>query len=212
MAPKQGRRSELRSPQAPRRWRSFGCAWRQRPFPGVEWGLRRATAAEGGLPMSRIALVARAVVLAVLMMSLNVAALPYSSSVGPENGSALTARLPVAAMAKVTRVQADCMWPPTVRPRRIILTCADGGDRYRRLRWRWWGPFTARAVGRELVNDCDPSCTSGTIRSYRVRVTLRGVWRTDDYRVFHRARYAFTGSHKPVWMPWRGHRSLPPYH
>ncbi len=165
--------------------------------------------------MSRIALVARATVLAVLavlMLSLNLAAPSYSSSAGPGKGSAMTAGLPIAAMAKVTRVQADCMWPPTVRPRRIMLTCADGGDQYRRLRWRSWGPFTARAVGRELVNDCDPSCVSGTFHSYRVRVTLRGVWRTDGYRIFHRARYVFTGSHKPESMPWRGHRSLPPYH
>ncbi len=59
-----------------------------------------------------------------------------------------------------------------IRPRSIIVTCADAGYQLRSLKWKSWGGRTAVATGLAWVNDCKPYCAAGRFHSYRVLVRL----------------------------------------
>jgi hypothetical protein len=128
-----------------------------------------------------------------------------SVAVGADAASTLS-----RAGASTPRVYRDCGDRPPIRgPYRIVIACGDGNALFRDLSWRRWDAYVAKGHGLFTANDCKPNCAEGTFHSYRVRVKLTRVWRTDGYRVFHRIGYEFTGSHKPRWLPWRGHFRLP---
>lgn len=136
-----------------------------------------------------------------------------AQAVGPtstEQGAATAARQEVARTSPPTKVYARCGYrPPQVRPRKILLACADGSAWYRHLRWDSWGRSTATGHGILWANDCKPYCAKGTFHSYPLRLTLGHVWRTHGHRVFHRSAYVFTASKKPGWLPRHGHLPLP---
>lgn len=52
---------------------------------------------------------------------------------------------------------------PRVRPRQIVLTCADAGLIFQRIRYSRWGGSVATASGTVRYNDCDPFCAGGRI-------------------------------------------------
>jgi hypothetical protein len=58
------------------------------------------------------------------------------------------------------------------KPKRILFSCGSGGIRIKGAKWSSWRARRARGRGRARVNDCNPNCAQGTIRTYRVRLRL----------------------------------------
>lgn len=82
---------------------------------------------------------------------------------------------PVAHVpAAVPRVVGDCV-TPRVRPKVIVISCADGGLGFEKMTWSRWGAATASGQGDLYENLCEPSCAEGTIATYPVLVTLSRV-------------------------------------
>lgn len=76
--------------------------------------------------------------------------------------------------AAVPRVVGDCV-TPRVRPKVIVISCADGGLGFEKMTWSRWGAATASGQGDLYENLCEPSCAEGTIATYPVLVTLSRV-------------------------------------
>lgn len=90
-------------------------------------------------------------------------------------GAVLAAGMLSPAASAATRpTLADCVGKPQVKPKTIMLACADGGNVVHKLKWTSWGTRTARATGVQSVNTCDPNCAAGHYETHRVKVTLRG--------------------------------------
>jgi hypothetical protein len=85
-----------------------------------------------------------------------------------------------------------------VRPRLIILTCADAGLRVTRIHWLRWGGSVAKGRGTVSYNDCDPFCAGGHFhnvpgaRLRASRVTYCGNTGHDQYRRLIVSSRAFT--------------------
>ena len=61
-----------------------------------------------------------------------------------------------------------------VRPKSIILTCADGNAYFAKLAWTSWTPGLASAKGALVLNDCTPYCAAGHFHRYPAIVVLWG--------------------------------------
>jgi hypothetical protein len=61
-----------------------------------------------------------------------------------------------------------------IQPKNIPLS-ADGARYADSLSWTGWGQPQATATGTLHVNDCTPSCASGTFSTYPATVTLAGL-------------------------------------
>jgi len=69
----------------------------------------------------------------------------------------------------------NCGQKPTVRPKELILTCADGGDLVKDLTWTVWSPTLAIGRGSEVQNVCEPDCAAGNTVTSPVDVYLHGA-------------------------------------
>ncbi len=69
----------------------------------------------------------------------------------------------------------DCGGGAQVKPRTLVLACADAGDTLVRLRWRSWGEASATARGALSELTCVPNCAAGGIRLYQVTVRVTGL-------------------------------------
>lgn len=58
------------------------------------------------------------------------------------------------------------------KPKRIVLSCGDGGTWLGKLKWSSWGKTQAVATGNFSANNCKPTCVAGHIHSVPVQVTL----------------------------------------
>lgn len=96
-----------------------------------------------------------------------------------------------AAPAAQVYLPSNCV-DQKVKPKRVIVTCADAGFVLTGMTWRQWGQSRAQATGTARVNDCEPSCADGTVRSYPVRATVSGRKRCrNGRRQYTRLRYSF---------------------
>jgi hypothetical protein len=77
-----------------------------------------------------------------------------------------------AIAGSVTAVSSDCQHAE-IRPRSIILTCADANWLAKDLHWYRWGPLEARGRGFFEFNDCIPSCSEGHLHVRRAKIVLR---------------------------------------
>lgn len=77
-----------------------------------------------------------------------------------------------------------------LKPRKIILACADANLYASSIAWQSYGG--SEAVGQALmhINDCSPSCVSGHFHTFRSQIRLRRIVRCSDGRLYYtRARY-----------------------
>ncbi|MGC8511232.1 MAG: hypothetical protein ACP5PB_10230 [Acidimicrobiales bacterium] len=58
----------------------------------------------------------------------------------------------------------DCSSTLSVKPRTLVLSCADANTEITDVSWSNWGQSTAFATGTARWNDCTPSCAAGTWR------------------------------------------------
>ncbi len=68
-----------------------------------------------------------------------------------------------------------CDQQPVVRPRSLVIACADGNTALAGLHWRHWGAETATARGQMVANPCNPNCAASREQSWPVRVTVRDL-------------------------------------
>src|SRR5690242_2629326 len=73
--------------------------------------------------------------------------------------------------ATQTFVPRDCIHE-AVKPRSIIITCADANFVLTGLKWSHWRRTSAAGAGSAKINDCKPSCAQGHFHTYPVSVRL----------------------------------------
>jgi hypothetical protein len=99
-----------------------------------------------------------------------------------------------AVASSASRGLPDCRGHPQVRPRQVVLACADGGFGVDHLSWIGWGGARAVGIGSAYANDCAPSCVAGHVRRYPALLILRGSQRCPDGSSAYRTiTYAFVG-------------------
>jgi hypothetical protein len=87
-----------------------------------------------------------------------------------------------------------------VRPKSLILTCADANDLGKDLVWSKWGPTAAYATGVDTWNACVPYCAaSKTWYSAKATFTLSKPAHTAKGWLFERLTVHITG-HTPQKM------------
>lgn len=72
---------------------------------------------------------------------------------------------------------------PRVRPTRIIFS-ADGNNMVTGLHWTGWGSATARSVGIDHVNNCQPDCAQGHVSKVRAQVRLSRPGLVDGLHIY----------------------------
>ena len=104
--------------------------------------------------------------------------------------------------ARKTHVTHNCTGSK-YKPRGILFACADGNFYVKRLRWKSWHTYRAKARGVYHFNDCKPDCAGGTFHKRRGRLLLRRrQWCPEvDRHVFKRARVTYN-------RPWHGRRKF----
>ena len=109
------------------------------------------------------------------------------------------------AFAAKTKAPKDCQFP-RVEPSRIVIGCADFSSFVDRLNWAHWGHARALGRGRFGLNNCKPSCESGTVHHYKAKVRLRDPKREkcNGHRVklFTEMRLRFPDRHPPHPERW----------
>lgn len=102
---------------------------------------------------------------------------------GSEPGNAQPAS-PVAAKSTTVSTAPkviDCSFnDPAVRPKQLILACADLGAVINDITWQSWGPDEAQGDGVERDKVCEPNCAEGKSVTRTVHVTLSGLVQPDN--------------------------------
>ncbi len=80
-----------------------------------------------------------------------------------------TAALAAAGAGRVLAINCN---REQYKPRRIVVSCGDGGLYLANLHWRRWTRGSANATGSYVLNDCKPDCAEGHFHSYPVKITL----------------------------------------
>jgi hypothetical protein len=125
------------------------------------------------------------------------AAALFAAAMGTASAPAAAPSAPARTVAQkpADTVLVDCLWKPQVRPADFLLACGDGNSRLTSLRWSHWDADSAKARGRNVVNDCVPYCAEGTFHSYPVVVRLDRPERWDkqpDLRHYGRMTLTYT--------------------
>ena len=66
----------------------------------------------------------------------------------------------------------QCGYGYAQKPSSITLTCADGGMYLDKIVYKSWSDTMAQGNGVFYMNNCDPSCSSGTEESFPVMISL----------------------------------------
>jgi len=87
----------------------------------------------------------------------------------------------------------NCAGKLQMKPRSVVLACADANFVAERLSWTGWGSAFAAARGTASVNDCKPTCVAGRFHSYPVALLAEGRQTCGGRRAYSRVVYAFVG-------------------
>jgi hypothetical protein len=105
--------------------------------------------------------------------------------------------VPSAALAATGggRVLAINCFREQYKPRKLVISCGDGGLYLAGLHWTSWTRVRAAASGSYVLNDCKPTCAQGHFHSYPVRVTLSRPKSCPGqaHRAFGRATFTYPG-------------------
>ena len=86
----------------------------------------------------------------------------------------------------------NCRGAEVVKPRQIVVTCADASVAVARITWSRWDANGARGTGTLSWNTCLPStCVDGIVEKYAVRISLGRVASGPSASVFTRMTLAF---------------------
>lgn len=103
-----------------------------------------------------------------------------------------TAAAPASAVDATDTAIITCVGREVVKPRQIVVTCADAGVSVVRIRWSRWDANGARGTGTLAWNTCLPiTCADGIVEKYAVRVSLGRVASGPEGSVFSRMTLGF---------------------
>lgn len=109
-------------------------------------------------------------------------------------GALATAGLAVAAPASAdpSIVVVNCAGKGVVKPKQIVVSCADAAVMVTGIRWSRWNMNAAQGTGTLVWNTCLPTtCVDGIVEKYRVRITLGGQASGPDINVFSQMTLVF---------------------
>jgi len=108
------------------------------------------------------------------------------------------AALPATALAAAS----GQVWVPNCtkaqyKPRQLTLSCGDGSNYIKQLKWSSWTTTQATGSGTNEINSCTPSCVAGHFKAYPVSVTLSKPKTCPkvSHKVFGRIAIKFTSKH-----------------
>jgi len=97
----------------------------------------------------------------------------------------LLSAAPAIASGGHNRVVGNCR-QSQVKPKEIILACADVNLYVDKIKWQSFGAAKATGSGTYVENTCTPNCAAGKYKSYPVSLTLSNAKpcfdRQNDYR------------------------------
>lgn len=88
----------------------------------------------------------------------------------------------------------QCDGTGIVKPKEIVITCADAGVVVTGISWKKWNANKATGTGTLTWNTCLPeSCVAGIVQTYKAKVTLDGLASAPGERdVFSQMTLTFT--------------------
>lgn len=90
-----------------------------------------------------------------------------------------------AASAGSNPVVIGCLGKGQVKPKQIVMACADFNLYVGKITWSSWGGSTATGKGTLVWNTCVPTdCASGTFLQYPAKITLNKVKSEGGQQVF----------------------------
>ena len=97
-----------------------------------------------------------------------------------------------AAAAPGDTTIVNCRGNQVVKPKQIVITCADGGVSVVRISWSTWTPNRATGTGTLAWNTCLPEdCASGIVQKYKARIRLGRVASGPGVTAFTRMTLTF---------------------
>jgi hypothetical protein len=97
-----------------------------------------------------------------------------------------------AAAAESDTVVINCLGASVVKPKQIVITCADAGVSVVKITWSSWTPNRATGTGTLAWNTCLPEdCASGIVEKYKARITLGRVASGPGVTAFSRMTLTF---------------------
>ncbi len=105
-------------------------------------------------------------------------------------GVALAA--PAHAVDAADTVVINCVGKKVVKPKEIVITCADAGVMVNKITWSHWGMNAATGTGTLTWNTCLPkTCADGIVQTYPVRIRLGRVASGPNVTAFSRMTLTF---------------------
>lgn len=109
-------------------------------------------------------------------------------------GGVVAAQPASAANADATKV-VNCMGNAVVKPKSIVIACADANIAVNDITWSSWTLNDAKGKGTLVWNTCLPeTCADGIVEEYPVRITLGRVASGPSLSIFSGMRLTFTGN------------------
>lgn len=105
-----------------------------------------------------------------------------------------TVALPAAAAAAnaADTVVIDCVGAKVVKPKEIVVTCADAGVEVGKITWKSWGMNSATGKGTLFWNTCLPTtCAGGIVEKYPARIRLDRLASGPNVTAFTRMTLTF---------------------
>jgi hypothetical protein len=81
----------------------------------------------------------------------------------------------VALVAAAAVTWSGCEHRARVRPKSLVVACADANFAVDHITWSAWGRRAAVGTGTAHMNDCAPTCAAGHFHAFRVRLRLSKV-------------------------------------
>jgi hypothetical protein len=119
----------------------------------------------------------------VVLLVASAASVALAAGALPAQAAGQHARSGQTQMVKPTRVVANCN-RLAVKPRRVVVTCADFGIFVVFRQYSSWTSTAALGSGIYRINDCKPSCVAGTVHRYQAQLRLGQVVKTKQGPVF----------------------------
>lgn len=145
-----------------------------------------------------------AIITCALLVTLSLAACGDDDSGGDSSAPVTT-----AGGAGEVVFPSNCTTGLKPEPPSVVVTCADSGIAVSDLEWRSWGEAAAQGTGTAHVNDCDPDCVAGEIKTYDdAQVRLSAIKTCGSERQYTRLELSFAGP-APAGSAQRSRQSFP---
>lgn len=103
--------------------------------------------------------------------------------------------------APTSPVIRNCVSEPTVKPKTIVLACADANARIDGITWDTWTNDSAFGVGTVQENTCKPDCARGKWTARKVTITVHTPVGKGADRRFTVVTYGTKGDFRDADLP-----------